>query len=51
MLFTDNVVPWDPLSTGDIVGALGDGDEGGLRSSYLKKQRPTMKGMEKNIKG
>lgn len=37
MLFPDNVAPSDPLSAGAAVGALGDGDVGGLRSAYLKQ--------------
>lgn len=41
MLFTDKVAMLDPASTLDVgrsdtVGALGDGDVGGLKSSYLK---------------
>lgn len=41
MLFTDKVAMLDPPSTSDVgrsdvVGALGDGDVGGLKSSYLK---------------
>lgn len=41
VLMTAKVPGWDPLSAAgversDVVGGLGDGDEGGLKSSYLQ---------------